>query len=180
MTNATPTPIADIATATRAEPAISAEILQQHAWFRLEDQLAWFDRKSVHCQRWYKRLKLAQICLAVLVTVTSLIPDPYAKWVAALSGALIAILEAVQELNQYSTLWVSYRGTAEKLRLERSLFLSEVGPYRDAGDLQTRVRLLAERVEEHLATENTGWLSSTGKSVEALTKKEDKDAGDPA
>lgn len=89
------------------------------AWLRLEDQMRWYDNKSLHSQRWYKRLKLAQVALAVLIPVMNLLPDDLAKWATALSGTVIALLEAVQQMNQYSTLWVTYRATAERLKHRR-------------------------------------------------------------
>ena len=76
------------------------------AWFRLIDQLNWYDGKSRYCQRWFKNLKFTQIALAVLIPVTSLLPAECAKWTASIAGALIAVLEAVQQMNQDSTLWV--------------------------------------------------------------------------
>jgi hypothetical protein len=33
-------------------------------------------------------------------------------------------------MNQYSTLWVTYRATAERLKHEKFLFLSAAGPYK--------------------------------------------------
>ena len=44
------------------------------AWMRLENQLQWYDGKSLHSQRWYKRLKLAQVSMAMLIPVMSLLP----------------------------------------------------------------------------------------------------------
>ena len=42
------------------------------AWLRLESQLQWYDSKSQHSQGCYKRLKFAQVTLAVLIPVMSL------------------------------------------------------------------------------------------------------------
>lgn len=105
-------------------------VAEHPAWHRLEDQLQWYDTKSTQCQRWYKRLKLVQISLAVLIPVLSHLDPMYAKWVTSVAGALIAVLEGVQHMNQYSTLWVTYRATAERLKHEKFLFLSAAGPYR--------------------------------------------------
>lgn len=114
------------------EPGIAVpEFAAAHpAWLRLEDQMQWYDNKSQRSQRWYKWLKLAQVALAVLIPVMSLLPADIAKWTMALSGTVIALLEAIQQMNQYSTLWVTYRATAERLKHEKYLFLSVAGPYR--------------------------------------------------
>lgn len=149
-----------------------AESIQTHpAWFRLIDQLNWYDSKSHYCQIWYKLLKITQIMLAVLIPTTSLLPDEYAKWMASIAGILIAILEATQQMNQYSTLWLTYRATAERLKHEQYLFLSNAGPYKDLTE-SDRLIVLAERVEEHVSTEHASWFSEKRRNV--LAKSENK------
>ena len=130
------------------------------AWFRLIDQLNWYDGKIRYCQRWFKNLKFTQIALAVLIPVTSLLPAECAKWTASIAGALIAVLEAVQQMNQYSTLWVMYRATAERLKHEKYLFLAGAGPYKGLAEPE-RLVALAERVEEHVSTEHANWFNDT-------------------
>jgi hypothetical protein len=142
------------------------------AWLRLESQLQWYDDKSLHSQRWYKRLKLAQVALAVLIPVMSLLPADLAKWATAISGTAIALLEAVQQMNQYSTLWVTYRSTAERLKHEKFLFLSAAGPYRGMSEPERLIQL-AERVEEHVSTEHANWFNET-RRVAASIKPEGK------
>jgi hypothetical protein len=63
-----------------------------------------------------------------------------------MGGVAIALIEAIQQINQYSTLWVTYRSTAERLKHEKYLFLSAAGPYRELTDSEMLVQL-AERVE---------------------------------
>ena len=136
------------------------------AWFRLVDQLNWYDRKSRNSQGWYKGLKLAQVTSAALIPATSLLTAEYAKWTASAFGVLIAILEAVQQMNQYSTLWFSYRATAERLKHEKYLFLSAAGPYKCLAEPE-RLVALAERVEEHVSTEHANWFDETRRATNA-------------
>lgn len=142
------------------------------AWLRLENQLKWYDGKSLHSQQWYKRMKLAQVVLAMLIPVMSLLPADFAKWATAVSGIVIALLEAVQQMNQYSTLWVTYRATAERLKHEKFLFLSSAGPYRGLTEPERLIQL-AERVEEHVSTEHANWFNET-RRVLAAAKPEGK------
>ncbi len=142
------------------------------AWVRLEDQIGWYDNKSVHCQNWYKRLKFVQISLAVLIPVFSQLDPVCAKWVVSIAGVTIAILEGMQHLNQYSTLWFTYRATAERLKHEKYLFLSAAGPYKGQVD-QERLVALAERVEEHVSTEHANWFNETRRAV-SIQKQEGK------
>ncbi|RJP74399.1 MAG: DUF4231 domain-containing protein [Candidatus Zixiibacteriota bacterium] len=134
------------------------------AWLRLEDQLGWYDRKSVKTQKWYKRFKVVQISLAVSIPVLSHLPGTLAIWVISVAGASIAILEGVQHLNQFATLWVSYRCTAEWLKHEKFLFLAEAGPYKGLNHRQMLV-LLAERVEQLVSTEHAKWINETSRSL---------------
>jgi len=149
---------------TNPEPSVSESIASHAAWFRLVDQLNWYDRKSRHAQGWYKRLKIAQFTSAALIPATSLLPAEYAKLAASAFGILIAVLEAVQQMNQYSTLWFSYRATAERLKHEKYLFLSAAGPYKGLAEPE-RLVALAERVEEHVSTEHANWFNETRRAA---------------
>lgn len=155
---------------TPREPPIAESVQAHPAWFRLTEQLSWYDSKSQHCQRWFKGLKVAEIALAVSIPTTSLLPAGCAKWVASVAGALIAVLAAVLQMNQYATLWVTYRATAEHLKHERCLFLSGGGPYSGLAEPE-RLVALAERVEEHVSTEHANWFNET-RRVAAAKKPE--------
>lgn len=152
------------------EPPVPEPVGSHPAWFRLIDQLNWYDSKSRHCQRLFKGLKFAQLALAVLIPVTSLLPADCAKWAASIAGALIAVLEAVQQMNQYTTLWVMYRSTAERLKHEKFLFLSAAGPYKGLAEPE-RLVSLAERVEEHVSTEHANWFNETRRAATAQKRE---------
>lgn len=130
---------------------------------RLEDQLGWYDRKSVSAQRAYKRVKTLELVVAAVVPMLAGLSAP-----AALTAALavvVVIAEGVLQLNQWQTTWVLYRGTAEALKHEKYLHLSEAGPY--AGP--DRDRVLAERVEGLVSQEHAKW-------TEARSRGESQDA----
>lgn len=141
------------------------------AWLRLEDQVKWYDRKSSFCQHRYKCLKILQIILAVSIPIASHLEVSIAKWTTSIAGALIAILEGVQHMNQYSTLWVTYRSTAEYLKHEKYLFLSSAGPYKALTD-EEKLVTLAERVEERVSTEHANWFNEMRRTT---TQKKQKD-----
>lgn len=141
----------------------------QPAWLRLEDQLNWYDRKSKYAQRWYKLLKFIQVVLAISIPVVSHIVDGMGKWLASIAGGLIAIIEAIHHMNQYSTLWITYRSTAERLKHEKFLFLSAAGPYRELAETE-RLIALAERVEEHVSTEHANWFNETRRIATDIKK----------
>jgi hypothetical protein len=144
--------------------SVAAFVAEHPAWARLEEQLEWYDRKSSHCQRCYKGLKFFQIALAIAIPAFNLLPSDLAKWISAASGVAIALLEAVQQMNQYSRLWITYRSTAERLQREKFLFLSAAGPYRKLTPPEQLVQL-AERVEELVSAEHAGWFDETQRGL---------------
>lgn len=120
-------------------------------WKRLEDQLGWYDRKSIAAQRAFTRLKVVELIIAAAVPVVA--GTGGSPWITASLGAAVVVLEAVQQLFQWQTNWVLYRSTAEALKHEKYLFLSSAGPYASAD----RPRVLAERIEGLISQEHAKW-----------------------
>lgn len=148
------------------------EIKSHPAWTRLIDQLSWYSTKSAHCKNWYTRLRVFQTVLAVLIPVTSHLDPDIAKWATSIAGASIAIFEAIQQINQYSTLWVRYRSTAENLKHHMFLLLSSAGPYKDLS-LESQLVTLSENVEEVVSTEHAKWIRETHKSTKKRGENEE-------
>ena len=130
---------------------------------RLEDQINWYDKRSTSNQNYYKFLKLTVIVLAALIpllSASSQIPFTQVEVPKILLGALgaaIAVIEGVQQLNQYQANWISYRSTCEALKHEKYLYLAKAGPYAAAADPHA---LLAERVESLVSQEHAKWASA--------------------
>jgi hypothetical protein len=113
------------------QPPIPQQIKDHVAWYRLNDQWLWYERKSAENQRWYKWMKKLQIVVAAAIPIVSFLQGAWVSYATATMGALIAILEGFQQLGQHHNLWTSYRSTAEQLKHEKYLFLSLSGPYKD-------------------------------------------------
>ncbi len=142
-----------------AEPVLSP------AQERLADQIAWYDRKSKHNQRWFKALKIFQIVVAAGIPVAAGASAP--AWLLGGAGALIVILEGLQQLQQYQQNWTNYRSTCERLRHEKHLFAARAGPYAAADKAQA---LLAERVEGLVSQEHAAWISHRDEATKQLAK----------
>ncbi|HET7534179.1 MAG TPA: DUF4231 domain-containing protein [Nocardioidaceae bacterium] len=136
------------------ELAMTGTEFEGVAWSRLEDQLAWYDAKSVACQRTFKRVKAVQLVLGSAVPVLAFI-DLHAALTAGVA-AIIVVLEGLQQLNQWQANWILYRSTAEALKHERYLFLAHAGPYRR----ENREEILAEKVEGLVSQEHAKWTES--------------------
>jgi len=137
-----------------AAPGDGALDVASPAWERLEQQIAWYDRESTQSQHWFKGLKVVQIVTAAAIPVAAAASAPLTLLGAG--GALIVVLEGLQQLQQYQENWITYRSTCERLRAERFLYLSRAGPYA-AGDGEA---LLAARVEGLVSQENAAWVAN--------------------
>lgn len=102
---------------------------------------------------------MAQLVLAGAIPVFALVDGLWGRWITAILGASVVILEGFQQLGQYNNQWVTYRATAEQLKHEKYLILAKSGPYGSLRQDQDSLRLLAERVEEQVSTEHAKWVS---------------------
>lgn len=125
-------------------------------WQRLEDQLRWYDTKSMSCQRAYRRVKLAQLVVAAAVPVLAL-ASKASGLATAIAAAVVVVLEGTQQLYQWQTNWVQYRSTAEALKHERYLYQAKAGPYAGAN----RRVVLAEKIEGLVSQEHARWTETS-------------------
>ena len=92
---------------------------------RLKDQIDWYDKRSQSSQSWYKILKIVVVAIAALIPVLSGLQLSFASfasvpsWVLGTFGAAIAVIEGIQQINQYHANWISYRSTCEALKHEK-------------------------------------------------------------
>ncbi len=123
---------------------------------RLEDQLAWYDRKSLANQRAYRRIKIAEILAAAIIPFLAGLGLPHTSIVTGGLGVLITVLEGLLHLNQYQQNWINYRSTCEALKHEKYTYLGKAAPYANVPDPHA---LLAERIESLVSQEHAKWAS---------------------
>ena len=123
---------------------------------RLEQQIAWYDRKSIYNQKAYKRIKVIEILAAALIPLIAALSIPYAAIITGSLGVLITVLEGLIHLNQYQQNWTSYRSTCEALKHEKYVYLAKAAPYASVQDCYA---LLAERIESLVSQEHAKWAS---------------------
>jgi len=123
---------------------------------RLDDQINWYDKKSVANQRAFKRLQVLIIVASAAIPFLSGFMDENSLWlkiVIGLLGLAIATATAILGLYQFQENWLEYRTTCETLRHEKYLFLTGASPY----DEEEPFLLLVERIEGLISKENTNW-----------------------
>ncbi|QOH64625.1 DUF4231 domain-containing protein [Paenibacillus polymyxa] len=125
---------------------------------RLDDQINWYDKKSIECQKYYKRWKRAEIVAAALIPVLTSFSSGL-RWIAIVIGALgacIALFESILSLHKYHENWIEYRGICETLRQEKYMYFTRTGIYKIADGA---FNLLVERVESVISKENVNWAN---------------------
>jgi len=121
---------------------------------RLEAQITWYDTKSMSAQKNYKRAKVAEIFFAALIPFVAGINVT----VTAILGVAITILEGLQQLNQWSQNWTTYRSTCEALRHEKYSYIGKSGVYEGKEEAEAK-RILTQRIESLISTEHSKWIS---------------------
>ncbi len=128
---------------------------------RLDKQIDWYDRRSRTNRALYKALKSVTIGSAAIIPVLTASGTRGQSQMAGALGVLIAILEGLQQLNQFQSNWTIYRATAEALKHEKYFYLGQAGPYLKGEEAHA---LLAERVESLVSDENAKWFMSLAAS----------------
>ncbi len=123
---------------------------------RLEDQIGWYDRKSVSSMHWFKRIKLSEIGAAAVIPLLAASPIPHAVLATGILGVLVTVFEGLLQLNQFHENWIRYRSTCESLRHEKYFYLANAGPY---SNVEKPRALLAERVEALVSQESAQWAT---------------------
>jgi len=123
---------------------------------RLEDQIAWYDRKSLINQRAFKWIKMIAMVAAAMIPFMAALNTASVRWIISGLGVQITVIEGVLHLNQYHQNWITYRSTCESLKHEKFLYLHSAAPYLNVTDPHT---LLAERIESLVSQEHAKWAS---------------------
>lgn len=123
---------------------------------RLDDQIDWYDQKSILNQRLFKRLQVAAILasstipfLSGWITGTAIL----LKLSVGALGLMVATISAFLVVYKFQENWLGYRTTCESLKHEKYLFLTKCEPYTQGDPF----KLLVERAESMISKENTDW-----------------------
>jgi hypothetical protein len=142
---------------------------------RLDAQIQWYDHKSREAQQYYKGTKFVVVVASATISIVALLG---LNLVTAILGALIAICETMQHLNQWHHNWITYRSTCEALRHEKYTYLERADPYDDLEDAAAR-KLLVERVESLISTEHSKWIASQEKAAANSSAGKSRTARNP-
>ena len=141
---------------------MDAENFQNYLKNRYEDQINWYDKKSIWNQKMYRRFQWIVIVLSaitpVLVAIVAIRPEVKGtSWLAVGISALVAIGTTSLKTFKYQENWISYRTTCETLRKEIHFYNAGIGDYKEIEDPEA---LFVERIEALISRENTMWLTT--------------------
>jgi hypothetical protein len=128
---------------------------------RLSDQISWYDRKSATNHRWFKWLRFTEIVAAATIPFLAGFAGDLLQVKLAIGalGVVVAVVASILALLHLQEHWIEYRATAESLRKEKFLFLTQTEPY----EKEDAFHLLVQRVEALLSKEHTEWAQSVTK-----------------
>ena len=121
---------------------------------RVEDQIAWYDRKSASNKRWFISLRAVEIAAAATVPFLSgFASNPRIGATVGIIGIVITLCAGVTHLCQFQERWIEYRTTAEALKKEKFVFVTKTEPY----DGDDAFPILVQRMETLVSKENVTW-----------------------
>ena len=132
---------------------ISEEYLKD----RVENQIGWYDRKSLSNKKWFYLFQIIVLVMSAAVPVVSVLSvvfeDTWIRFCIAILGAIVTISAGIISLYQFRKNWIEYRSTAEALKHEKFMFKTKTGPYSKGEAFPVFV----ERIEALISRENTDW-----------------------
>ena len=124
-------------------------------WQEFYAQFRWYDRAATRTRLSYQILKTAALAAGATVTLLAAISAPAA--VTAAVAAVIVVVEGAQQMFQFHSNWIAYRGSAELLRQQAFLYVADVKPYDDRA---TRRERLAAALKAVTTKEKTNWSAT--------------------
>ena len=124
---------------------------------RVENQIDWYDRKSLNNKKWFYLLQIIVLAMSAAVPVVSILSIVFENmWIRlciAILGATVTISAGIISICQFRKNWIEYRATAESLKHEKFMFKTKTGPYSKSDAFPVFV----ERIEVLVSRENTDW-----------------------
>lgn len=121
---------------------------------RVDEQAAWYGRRSRQAQWSFRALRWIEIVGATLIPlIAGFAPATWSQPATAALGAVVALCAALVGFGRYYERWIEYRSMRESLKREKFLFLTRATPYR----IDDAFAAFVERIEDVLAKESHAW-----------------------
>jgi Protein of unknown function (DUF4231) len=124
-------------------------------WQELAAQFGWYNGAATRNRLAYQILKMIALVAGAAVTVLAALSAPAA--VTASGAGVIVVMEGAQQMFQFHSNWITYRGSAETLRQQAFLYVADVSPYDDPA---TRRGRLAGFLKDVTTNQNASWANT--------------------
>lgn len=130
---------------------------------RLNPQIEYYDKKSVHCHKEHDALSIIGIVLTASIPPLTLLSEvaPVIKFAVAIAGAVASILSSVLYLHNSKENWVEFRTICESLKSEKEKYIHSVSVYGQEPSQQNRDAIFIETCEAMMQKEHASWRSRT-------------------
>jgi uncharacterized protein DUF4231 len=126
---------------------------------RVDQYIAWYDKKAVSTKADYFRMRTAIVLGGVIVPVLANTALPGKDVAVSVLSLIVAAFVALEGVYHYREQWQNYRSTEQFLNREKTLFLTGEGSYKDANSAKDAFVHFVERCESAIETENTATLN---------------------
>ncbi len=133
---------------------------------RIDDQLAWYGKKSAINKKYHLWSNALIIIFAALIPFFAGLDEKTlvgAKYIIALLGVLTATFTGISALYKFQEKWMTYRITGESLKREKILFQTRTEPYTSGASSFNQFVSAAEGI---MNTENAVWTQIINKKEE--------------
>lgn len=124
---------------------------------RIQDQIDYFDRKSVKYKKIYFTLKTTQILISASIPVLTsfVIKHNWVLILISIAGALVTAIDSIISLNKFNDKRIQYRASSELLKQEQYLYETKSEIY--SNDPENSFNLLVSKIESILSNEVSEW-----------------------
>lgn len=143
---------------------------------RYINQVNWYDQKAVANKKlfmWYQRIVIfLGALIPIIVAVGGYVPfiKEYSGLISAIISGVIAVVAALDKLQQPMSNWYNYRNIAENLKKEQYYYDFKIPPYQGLSEAAMK-KLFVERVEGTVASDINRFLQGV--------KEKDEDENSP-
>ena len=146
---------------------------------RYMEQITWYDKKAVSNKKVFMRYQKTVISLGALIPIIvafgGYVPfiKEYSGLFSAVISGVIAVVAALDKLQQPMSNWYNYRNIAENLKKEQYYYDFKIPPYQGLNETAMK-RLFVERVEGTVASDINRFLQG----VQEKDNEDDKPTDD--
>jgi hypothetical protein len=137
---------------------------------RVQQYQAWYNRKAVHTKALYLRMRTCAVVGGAIVPVLVNVTWSYTKVATTCISLVVVMLVSLESVYHYREQWKNYRSTEQLIGHEQVYFTNRIGPY-DGMDRARAFKLLVDRVETAIASENAATLNTMTLAAEAANKQ---------